>query len=93
MAGLVTAAQLVVATDDELKTANRMIVAVLDSRQATETRLKVAQFHVGQDVKFNDKLGRPTVITIERINAKSVVGVCKLTKKKWRVHPSFLTAP
>ena len=76
---------------DELRELNRKIVAELKKRNRQETREKVANFKVGQKVKFKDRKGLAHMGVVKKINIKTV-SVDEGGFQGWKVHPNFLTA-
>ena len=54
-------------------------------------RPKIADFRIGQRVKFTGRGGVPTIITIDRINQKTCSGKTD-SGIGWRVSPGLLSA-
>ncbi len=81
-------------TTEELKDLNHQVVGRLRSQHETKVQQAMAQFHVGQWVKFHHRnrwwYGRIVTLntTTASVKCPSEVG----RGGNWRVHPSFLTA-
>lgn len=91
--------QIPTLTDQELRMLNNAIVGQIRHAANLKQIAAGSKFGIGQNVKFTDKRGRTVVISIEKINAKSIKGV-ELTPdgrierfaQRWTVSPSLCSA-
>jgi len=85
--------------EQELRQLNSAACEMLRSANHIKQIRAGSQFHIGQNVKFTSKHGREIVISIDKINAKTIHGTELAADgsigrfaPRWKVSPSMCKA-
>lgn len=75
---------------DELLELNEIICARIDYLRAVEDQEMLRRLHLGSQVHFEDKMGRPVFGLVIKINRKTVV-VQSQNGKQYKISPALLS--
>lgn len=76
-------------SNEQLRTLNHSIVAILNGRRQLDTLKKLSKFNIGDRVQFESDSGNVKGVVI-RVNKKTISIDAFDPPGQWRVAPSFL---